>query len=357
MSKNYLYLIIFGLTLQFINPSPGSAQKEQWIEGAKKEGEVVFWTFSWQNADMVLKPFYERYPFLKVKVWDSRNSTIINKLITEAKAGRFSPDVLILGTDGLPLLQEAGLLRENDRPAHVKRWPDQPAHNYWFNYAIALAAPTYNTKVISRDEAPRSWADINNPKWRGKSVISSSAGDTPFRFAHMWRQKGGQLDWDRAFAFWDEVIKNTKPMIERGYHRPNELHAAGNYPLFLVNALAVALTYIEKGAPIRIVPVGRIPGRPWGLAMPKTVPHPNSAQLFVDYLLSVQGAVNYADALNISPLNPDAAKQAKVNGMLKKAGIDWYLIPNELLTTGNIRKTSKWWASTLGLRRGKKKKR
>jgi len=86
--KNYLLSFIFGVAMVCLAlsvGSPGFAQQDL-IDGAKKEGEVVVWVHTMSNPNQVLDPFKKKYPFLKVKFWDSRSATMIARMIEEAKA-------------------------------------------------------------------------------------------------------------------------------------------------------------------------------------------------------------------------------------------------------------------------------
>jgi len=319
------------------------------IEGAKKEGEVVVWTHTWEQDEGLLKPFREKYPFINIKVWDSRNEEVVNRIITEAKAGRHSVDVLFLVNRGFLALKQAGLLQPYNWPAHVRNWPYQPDHKLWVYTVANPYVPTYNTQAVSSQEAPKTWEDLKNVKWRGKTSISSSGGEVPLLFAHLW-SKDKELAWDKAFAFWSEVIKNTQPKVVRAFHQPTELLAAGEQHLFLLNALGVALRYMEKGAPIKVVPVGRVAGSGWGVAMPKIIPRPNAAKLLVDYLLSPEGVARYADVHYTAALDVEVAKRTKINRTIREAGIEVYPIPDSFVTTDNIRKATSWWTTALGLR-------
>jgi iron(III) transport system substrate-binding protein len=357
--KRYLMSSIWGVAMVCLAlsvDSPGFAQQDL-IEGAKKEGEVVVWVHTMANPNKVIKPFEKKYPFLKVKFWDSRSATMIARMIEEAKAGRYSPDVVTFGARNWPELLEAGLLKEQEWPAHVNKWPYQPKHGYWRLHAASLRLPTYNSRRISTSDAPKSWEDLKDTKWRGKSVMSTSGGDSLLLFGYLWRNKGEKVNWEKAKAYWGEVIDNTKPRVVRGFSSPNELHAAGEFPLFLLNSTNVALRMIQVGAPIKIVPIKETVGSSWGVSIPKTVPHPNAAMLFRNYLLSQEGLLKYADA-NLSPIyDPEVAKKAKANRMLKELGITWYSAPQDIFTADLVRESVTWWGNKLGVRRGRKGKK
>ncbi len=178
-------------------------------------------------------------------------------------------------------------------------------------------------------------------------------------FGYLWREKGQRVNWEKAKEFWGEVIDLTKPRVIRGFSAPNELHAAGEFALFLLNSMGTTLRMIDKGAPIGIVPIKKTVGSSWGVSIPKTVPHPNAAKLFVNYLLSSEGLLKYADA-NFTPIyDPEVAKKAYANRTLKELGIAWEPAPQDIFTAELVRESVTWWGNKLGVRRGRegKKKR
>ena len=350
---SFMSPMVFSLVL-----SVGSATLAQQdvIEGAKKEGEVNVWTFTWPQDPAVLKPFKGKYPFVKVKLLDSRTSTITAKLIEEAKVGRFTPDVLILPIRGMVVLNDAGLLRDYDWPPHIhKRWRYQPKHRKWVNHVVSVKVPTYNTRVISESEAPKSWDELINPKWRGKAVISSSGGIAPLLFAYLWQEKEEELNWEKSFDFWSKAVEIVKPSVARGFVGPNELHATGEYGLFLLN-VHTWLKFTRKGAPIKPVRVGKTIASRYGVAMPKTVRHPNAAKLFIDYFVSPEGLLRYANVENLAVLDPELAKKSRGNLALERAGIEWVPLPMGTRTPENVRKATRWWANNLGVGRGRRRR-
>jgi iron(III) transport system substrate-binding protein len=330
-----------------------SAVSKPAIDAAKKEGEVVLWSNSFEEPDKVLKPFYAMHPYLKVKLWDGRSEEIINRIVSEAKAGRHSADVLLLSTRAFPTLKNAGLLQEYGWPAHVNRWPHQPKHAFWRNTAASIRVPSYNAKIVPPGDVPKSWDDLKNPKWRGKGAISSSGADAPLLFADLWKKDNGELNWEKSFQFWRDVIQTTKPKIIRGFTAGFESLSAGEFSIFLLSSANSAIQYAELGAPIKMAPVGKTVGSAWGVAVPKTLPHPNAAALFVQFILSVEGLLHYADIQAISILDPEIGKRAKANTRLRELGIDWYPIADEFRSEDDVNKATVWWSTELGLRRGK----
>ena len=357
MKKSLMVLLgsITVFCLSFSVAANERPNQKELIEGAKKEGEVVVWSHTWEKG--VSEHFKKKYPFLKVKVWDGRNETVVNKMITEAKAGRHSVDVVVLVNRGLMALKNAGFLQEYNWPKRVKAWPNQADHNYWAYFSSYAYMPIYNPKVVPVDQAPKSWDDLKNPRWKGIAGISASGSEAPLIYAYLWRKPNGDLNWEKAIAFWKEVVAATKPKVGRGFHQPTELIIAGEHHILLHNSLAVVLRYLNEGATLGMLPVKKTIGGGVGVAMPKTVPHPNAAQLFIDYLVSPEGVINYANSIYTIVMDPELAPKAKPNRMIQKAGIAVEVIPDKYLTSKNLKRASSAWLSILGVKRGRGKKK
>ena len=154
--------------------APQLTSQQQLIEAAKKEGEVMLWSFSFDQPQPLLKAFQEKYPFIKWKYWDASNPEIVGRLVQEAKINRFTVDVVHLTSIDFQALIADGLLKEDEWP-NTKGWLFQPNNSLWRNTTASLRLPIYNTDVVAPADVPKSWDDLKNTKWRGKRGISNSA--------------------------------------------------------------------------------------------------------------------------------------------------------------------------------------
>ena len=223
---------------------------------------------------------------------------------------------------------------------------------------MQLYLPTYNPNLLPKDKAPKSWDDMRNPTWKpGQALVSSSGANFPLMTAYQLRTKDKPLNWEASFAYWGEVIKKSKPRVGSGFQGPNELLAGGSYAILLLNVMNDALQYQQKGAPLEFVPVGKVVGSTRCIAQPRFVAHPNASKLLIEYLLSDQGMATYADAHSVPPVDPKLRPKTIAGKKLQELGIEVEVLPIELQTRQNVRKATEWWSTTLGVRRGKKKKR
>ena len=160
----------------------------------------------------------------------------------------------------------------------------------------------------------------------------------------LWKKSDGDLNWEKSTTFWKGVIEKTKPKVIRGFSAGFDAIASGEVAIFLLSSTNSGLNFMKKGAPIDFASVGRTVASPWGIGMPKTLPHPNAARLFIDYLLSEEGLLDYANAVNGMVIDPVVAKKAYGNVAMKKAGVEWYPVDDETRSDADIRKATRWWA-------------
>ena len=104
-----------------------SERDKKLIEGAKKEGEMVWYTNSGiENATRYIQAFRKNFPFINAQVWRAKTRQVTQRAISEANAGKYLVDVIKPSTDLLPPMLEKNLLGKYETPiraiypAHAK---------------------------------------------------------------------------------------------------------------------------------------------------------------------------------------------------------------------------------------------
>ncbi|MCH8055107.1 MAG: extracellular solute-binding protein [Deltaproteobacteria bacterium] len=342
------YLLISAHVTTAAEPS------KELIEAAKREGELMYWGTDAETAPKFSKVFVKKYPFMKGKIqfWDAKSHEVVERIITEAKAGRYSADFISISEDWLNRLQEAGLLARSDWP-NVERWgvDVHPQHGLWVNVAIDPRPAVYNTEMIPPSKAPKTLEGLINPKWKGTSALSDASEEFPFIFAYLWR-KGNKLNWEKSFDFFRRLVKTTKPAVVRGYTGPTRLLVAGEFGLFHIGLFSRAYQMIKKGAPVGLVPVSPLYGSVRSFAIPKHAPNPNAAKLFAHWMTTTEGSITYANFLGKFPYDPSAGK-AKPVKVAKKYGInrsDVIRIPTDAWNKKDTDKSADFYYRLLGIK-------
>ena len=245
------------------------------IEKAKKEGEFVVAGSNAAEFRDRLKGFRKAYPWLKVKAFDANTSATVNRVVTEAKAGKLTIDMVGVDESGTESLAQKGLLKGYDYP-HMKDMigNTQPRHG---QYVDAFMNPRvqgiYNTDLVKPQDVPRNWDDMTSAKYKGLVLLSRSAEEFPSRMAWLWGSTDN-LNWEKSFDFFTKMVKNQKPAIGRGYAGGTKRVAAGDVGIFWFPALGTYSKLKAKGAPVEMIAFPKFPMTFRSFAIMKDAPNP-----------------------------------------------------------------------------------
>ncbi|MBI4283047.1 MAG: extracellular solute-binding protein [Chloroflexi bacterium] len=266
------------------------------IEMAKKEGKLVWYTgLPIQPAQRIVDAFQKKYPFIKMTFFRSSAEAMINRILTEDRAGRSSFDVGNNST--LVLLQKRGLLQPYLSP-ETRNFP--PAYfdpnGYWTTMYGLHFIIGYNTKLVASSQAPRDWEDLLRPEWRGKIGMDKEE----------WLWYGAMLDYwgeERGKGFM-KALAQQNIHWGKGHSMIGQLMAAGEFVISLVYAYQ-AEEMKNRGAPVNWVRTADpIPKSSNTLVMSAKTRSPNAARLFIDFALSPEGQ-KYIKEWGGTPGHPD----------------------------------------------------
>ena len=156
----------------------GADREKILLEGAKKEGQVTFYTSNTWVAGPVSQEFGKKYPFVKANVWRSDSKALLKRLTEEVAAGRFIADVVETSPEYIAILVRNNLLQEYLSPELAAYDDDAKIKGKtgvyaWTNREIYISLG-FNTQLIPPAEAPKSIKDYLDPKWKGKMSIAGT---------------------------------------------------------------------------------------------------------------------------------------------------------------------------------------
>ena len=133
-------------TLQKLATYQGEDRQQLLIEGARREGSLLFYaTFPVEFADRLIEPFRNKYG-IKVNIWRARSEIVLRKVITEARAGGPSVDVIAIISPQEEALRRENLLQEIHSPYHEDLVAAAvPAHREWVATLHHVFVQAYNT--------------------------------------------------------------------------------------------------------------------------------------------------------------------------------------------------------------------
>jgi ABC-type Fe3+ transport system substrate-binding protein len=258
-------------------------REQKLAEGAKKEGELNIYT-SAQSDDMgALVAAFEKKYGVKVSVWRSSSEKVLQRAIQEARGNRNTMDIAETNGPELESMHREKILQAVKSPYLGDLIaPAIRPHGEWVGTRLNVFVQAYNTNLIKKEELPKTWQDLANPKWKGKLGIEQEDADwLAGQFAEMGEEKATK-------AFKDIVAANGMS-VRKGHTLLTQLVVSGEIPLSLTVYNYKAEQLKQKGAPIDWFHIGPAIARPNGVAVAKKAPHPHAAVLFFDFEISPEG--------------------------------------------------------------------
>ena len=250
---------------------------------ARKEGEVMLYTSLVPEDLTPLSAAFEKKYGVKLKTWRANSEKVLQRAVTEMRAGRSDADVVETnGPQMESLYREKGL--QPLRSAHLKDLMPQALrpHGHWVGTRINMFVQSYNTRLVKKEELPKSYSDLTNPRWKGRLGIEAEDEDW---FAMVLKEMGEEAGL-RTFR---EIARVNGFSVRRGHTLLAGLVASGEIPLAITTYSHGAEKMKQRGAPVEWFAITPAIGRANGIGIARSAPHPHAAALFVDFLLSPEG--------------------------------------------------------------------
>ena len=260
----------------------GGDRAQRLAERARKEGTLVVYTSLATSESVPLARAFEKKTGVKVELWRSLSSQVMQRALNEAKARRNSVDVVETNAPELEALARERVVAGFESPyiGDIPSW-GVPAHRRWIADRVDFFVVAYNTARVKRDDLPSSYEGFLDPKWKGRIGLEATDQEWLAGLA----KRRGEKD---ALAFFGKLVA-MKPDVRKGHVLLSELVAAGEVPVSLTNYASNADSMKRRGMPIDWKPVEPVVGRPQALGLAAAAPHPNAALLFADFVLSPEG--------------------------------------------------------------------
>lgn len=139
------------------------------IEEAKKEREIIFYTtMTLDQSKEVVDRFQKKYPFIKPTLFRTGGGPLLNKIFTEARAGRHAWDVVVGRAEMVVPLTQRKLLAPYRSP-ETKMIDDDlvDKEGYWTAYYVISYVLGWHTKLVKREDVPKTYEALVDPKWKG----------------------------------------------------------------------------------------------------------------------------------------------------------------------------------------------
>jgi len=275
--------------------SAGYAQDKEGLaqlyNAAKKEGRVIIWgptdAIVYQRMQEALD---KQYPGIKIESFESIPEPLVQRIIAESQAGKpAAVDVIQSGS-----LRALRPLIDRDMLAPFPGWEktfglDAVYANQRLVGGYNLTLPiAYNTKTVSAQDAPKTWEDLADPKWKGRKIIME-ARLVPFAML------GTEWGKAKAIELTKKILSQQQPLIVQGGTTVANALAGGQVSL-AVGTYAFTIEGLKKqGAAVDWVPVAPLPVLTSGEGVLKTAAHPNAGRFFAGWMGTPEGQkIRYA---------------------------------------------------------------
>ncbi len=249
------------------------------LERAKKEGSLTLYTSLAPTEATPLTKEFERKYGIRVEVWRGLSEGVLQRVLNESRARRFSADVVETNGPEMEILAKERMFAEFYSP-HQADLPLAmiPKHRLWMPDRLNFFVVAFNTQKVKRDELPTHLEGFLNPKWKDKLGLEATDAE--------WM--GGVMNalGDQRGSVFFKRLSEMKPDVRKGHILLAQMIASGEIQVGLTVYNANAQSLKQRGAAIDWLPIEPTLARPQGVALMKNAPHPYSALLFADFLLS-----------------------------------------------------------------------
>jgi iron(III) transport system substrate-binding protein len=267
-------------------PPPAEAITPALIEAAKKEGKAVWYTsVDLPLAERVAKVFQDKFPGVAVRVERTGAERVFQRIGQEYSSNIHAVDV-VNSSDAAHLIvwKRNGWLLPYVPEDVAKHYPAEhkDSDGTFASFRVFLCPIAYNTNLVKKEEAPKSYADLLDPKWTGK-IVKAHPGYSGTILTATY-----QMSRDLGWQYFDKLAQQRIMQVQSASDPPKKL-ALGERAIMADGVEYVLFQLKEKGDPIEIVYASE--GTPLIVgpnAVFKNAPNPNAARLLQNWMFSAE---------------------------------------------------------------------
>jgi iron(III) transport system substrate-binding protein len=288
-------------------PAPYEATP-QLAAAAVKEGKVVWYTTTdVKVAEGLATAFEAKDPGIKLQVERSGAERIFQRINHEYGSKIYNPDV-IETSDAVHFVQfkKNGWLQPAVPSDVAKFWPKEARDpdGQFAAYRMHLSVIAYNTKLVKKEDAPKSHADLLDAKWQGKMVKAHPG------YSGTIMTDTFALSQALGWGYFEKLGKQKVMQVQSSTEPPKKL-AAGERAVMADGNEYNVFVLKERGVPIE--PVYATEGTPvviGNAALLKNAPDPNAARLFYHFMFTREAQQLNSDVGGLRSFHPEVKEKA-----------------------------------------------
>ena len=256
----------------------GADRHDKLVEAAKKESGELSVYHVYPNLPVVMAAFTKKYG-IKVKAWRSGSEAVLQRVISEARGGRFEVDVVQNNAPENEAAYREKLLQEVWSPYLKDLVPAAaPTHKAWAGITLDVWTAAYNTNAVKKEDLPKTYQDLADPKWKGRLGIEANN--------HVWfGTLLNELGEEQGTKVFNAIVAGNGISARKGHSALTNLVASGDIPFALTVYSWNPEQLKKKGAPIEGLALQPVIAQASTIAMLRRAPNPASALLFIDFML------------------------------------------------------------------------
>jgi iron(III) transport system substrate-binding protein len=287
---------------------PPTAITSSLVEAAKKEGKVVWYTsVDLPLAEKIAKVFEEKFPGIQVRVERTGAERVFQRIAQEYASNIHAVD-LANSSDAAHFIvwKNKGMLESFVPEDVAKFYPaaHKDPDGAFASFRVWLCIIAYNTNLVKKEDAPKSFADLLDPKWKGKLVKAHPSYSGTIMTATY------QMQRDLGWGYFEKLAKQSVMQVQSSADPPKRLAlgeravmADGNeYNIFQIKEKGgpVEPIYATEGSPLIVGPTG----------MFKAAPNPNAARLFTAWGFTPECQQLIIDIGGLRSMHPNTKEKA-----------------------------------------------
>jgi len=251
------------------------------IEAAKKEGKVVWYTsIDLKLSEQIGKAFEAKYPGVSCRVERSGAERLLQRITQEYSANVHAVDVVNSSDASLLVYwKDQGMLAPYVPEDVAKFYPPQhkDVDGTFASFRVFLCIIAYNTNLVKKEEAPKSFADLLLPQWKGK-IVKAHPGYSGTIMTATY-----QTSRDLGWGYFEKLAQQNVLQVQSAADPPKKI-ALGERAVMADGVEYLIFSEKEKGQPVE--PVYATEGTPLIVGpngVFKAAPNPSAARLFQSF--------------------------------------------------------------------------
>lgn len=292
-------------------PFSARASDPDLVTKAEAEGKVLWYSSLLEKEAVkpLVDAFNAEYPGVKAEYVRSNGAEMARQITEDHRSGSAVADVFD-GSTTVAEIEPLGLI-EPYLPAAASDIPPlyRSAKNLWTAQVVYFTTVGYNTDLVNPDEAPETYADLLDPKWKGKIGWATNGTASGVGFVGNVLDQMGETE---GMAYLKKLADQHIRFIKGGGNETLQAVADGEILIGLSIFNHHVLIQKKKGGHVAWVKMEPLLSFPNPIGLLKDAPHPHAGKLLIEFILSEKGQKILRDSDHVPSSNLVDAPEPEV---------------------------------------------